>query len=76
MMRSLTVLLACLAAVPAAAQGISQPTPPPIVTAENDAWYRQRQPVPFSGDTYYPAGATELPVDVAVLNAIRITRKN
>ena len=58
MMRSLTVLLACLAAAPAAAQGISQPTPPPIVTAENDAWYRQRQPVPFSGDTYYPAGAT------------------
>lgn len=57
-MRSLTVLLALLATVPAFAQGVSQPTPAPIVTAENDAWYRQRQAVPFAGDAYYPAGAT------------------
>ena len=39
-------------------QVVSRPTEPPIVTAENDAWYRLREPLPFAGDIYYPAGAT------------------
>jgi hypothetical protein len=58
-MRCVTaVLLLLAAAVPAFAQVVSRPTEPPIVTAENDAWYRQREPVLFAGDAYYPAGAT------------------
>ena len=52
------LFLALLFAVPAAAQVVSRPTDPPIVTAENDAWYRLREPLLFAGDVYYPAGAT------------------
>ena len=51
------VLITCLP-MPAWAQVVSRPTEPPIVTAENDDWYRQRQPVLFAGEAYYPAGAT------------------
>jgi hypothetical protein len=47
-----------LAALPVDAQVVTRPTEPPIVTAQNDAWYRLRQPVLFAGDSYYPAGAT------------------
>lgn len=50
-------LVTCLA-IPASAQVLSRPTDPPIVTAENDDWYRLREPVLFAGDAYYPAGAT------------------
>ena len=57
-MRCLAAILISLAALPAAAQVVTRPTEPPIVTAENDAWYRLRQPVLFGGDSYYPAGAT------------------
>src|SRR5687767_7396973 len=58
-MRSLVaVFFLFIAAAPAAAQVISRPTDPPIVTAENDSWYRLREPVQFAGDFYYPAGAT------------------
>src|SRR5688572_5033297 len=56
-MRSLVVALMLLAAAPAQAQVVSRPTDPPIVTAENDSWYRLREPVQFAGDIYYPAGA-------------------
>jgi hypothetical protein len=47
-----------LAAAPVAAQVISRPTDPPIVTAENDSWYRLREPLQFAGDRYLPAGPT------------------
>jgi hypothetical protein len=47
-----------LTTAPAWAQVASRPTEPPIVTAENDAWYRQREPVLLGGEAYYPAGAT------------------
>jgi hypothetical protein len=47
-----------LAAIPAQAQVVSRPTDPPIVTAENDSWYRLREPVQFAGESYFPAGAT------------------
>jgi hypothetical protein len=57
-MRCCVVALMCLAAAPASAQVVSRPSEPPIVTADHDAWYRQREPVLFAGDYYYPAGAT------------------
>jgi hypothetical protein len=58
-MRSLVAaFLLVVAAGSADAQVISRPTDPPIVTAENDSWYRLREPVQFAGDFYYPAGAT------------------
>ncbi len=41
---------------PLLAQVNSRPTDPPIVTAENDSWYRRGEPVIFEGEFYYPAG--------------------
>jgi hypothetical protein len=40
----------------ASAQVNLQPTAPPSVTAENEAWYRTAEPVLFAGNVYYPAG--------------------
>lgn len=34
-----------------------QPTPAPLVTAENETWYRSGEPIAFAGNLYYPAGA-------------------
>jgi hypothetical protein len=56
-MRYLVVVLMLVTAVSASAQVQSRPTDPPIVTAENESWYQQREPVQFAGDVYYPAGA-------------------
>ena len=39
------------------AQVITQPTPIPIVTAENESWYLLGEPITYSGYSYYPAGA-------------------
>jgi hypothetical protein len=55
-MRFAAVILALLASVPAAAQITNRPTDPPVVTAENDSWYRLREPLVFAGDLYYPVG--------------------
>ena len=55
-MRWLIVAGALVISVPAAAQVNSRPTDPPIVSAENDAWYRLGEPVVVSGEFYYPAG--------------------
>jgi hypothetical protein len=33
-----------------------RPTPPPVVTAENDSWYLAGQPVMYAGNVYYPTG--------------------
>jgi hypothetical protein len=44
------------AANPAHAQASAQQTPDPIVTAQNDAWYLNGDPVTFEGNIYYPAG--------------------
>ena len=52
------LLLALVIAAPAGAQVQSRPTDPPIVTAENESWYRLGEPLQFAGDVYYPAGAT------------------
>jgi hypothetical protein len=56
-MRGLFIALALLGASPAFAQVNSRPTDPPIVTAENESWYRLAEPLQFAGDLYYPAGA-------------------
>lgn len=55
-MRGLFIALALVTAVPAHAQVQSRPTDPPIVTAENESWYRLGEPIQFAGDVYYPAG--------------------
>jgi hypothetical protein len=52
-------LLACLFTIvplQAAAQVTLHPTPRPIVTAENERWYLEGQPITYSGSFYYPAG--------------------
>jgi hypothetical protein len=36
-----------------------QPAQPPLVTAENESWYRAGDPIEWNGDLYYPAGAPE-----------------
>ena len=56
-MRGLFITLALVASTPAFAQVHSRPTDPPIVTAENESWYRQAEPLQFAGDLFYPAGA-------------------
>ena len=56
-MKSFVVALLLTTAAPAFAQVMSRPTDPPIVTAENDSWYRLREPVQFAGELYFPAGA-------------------
>jgi len=41
------------------AQAVWQPTAPPIVTAENESWYRAGAPIEWNGNVYYPAGAPQ-----------------
>ncbi len=55
------LLAAALAFAPhaALAQAVWQPTPPPLVTAENETWYRAGSAIEWNGDFYYPAGAPE-----------------
>jgi len=55
-MRGLFLTMALLTAVPVSAQVQYRPTEPPIVTAENEQWYKLGEPVNVSGDVYYPAG--------------------
>jgi hypothetical protein len=51
------LLTSLLVTVPARAQVQSRATDPPIVTAGNESWYVNREPIQFAGDLYYPAGA-------------------
>ncbi len=46
-----------LLAAPAWAQMQSRPTDAPTTSAVNESWYRLREPLAFSGELYYPAGA-------------------
>lgn len=39
------------------AQATWQPTPAPTVSAENESWYQQDEPIRWSGEYYYRAGA-------------------
>jgi len=52
----LTIVLVSVAGA-ASAQVQSRPSDPPIVTAENDAWFSRGEPVQYAGNTYYQAGA-------------------
>src|SRR6266566_351164 len=51
------LLTSMLMAVPVVAQIQIRPTDAPIVTASNESWYINREPIQFAGDLYYPAGA-------------------
>jgi hypothetical protein len=57
-MRLIAVLLIAGWSATAAAQIQTRPTDPPLVTAVNDSWYILGEPVQFSGDLYYQAGAS------------------
>src|SRR6478672_5750954 len=50
------VLLLCSAAE---AQMTWQPTQPPLVTADNETWYRSGAAIEWNGDFYLPAGAPQ-----------------
>lgn len=52
------LLTSFVATAPSAAQVQSRPTDPPIVTADNESWYVNREPIQFAGDLYFPAGAS------------------
>jgi len=52
------LLLTLIPATPAIAQVQSRPTDAPVVTAANESWYVNGEPLQFAGDLYYPAGAT------------------
>ncbi len=45
------------ASAPAVAQVNVQPTPAPVVTADDRPWFRARDPIVFDGSLYYPTGA-------------------
>ena len=57
-MRFIALLVMVAFAAPAAAQVQMRPTDPPLVTAANDSWYILGEPVQFSGELYYRAGAS------------------
>jgi hypothetical protein len=52
------LLLTLIASTSAFAQVQSRPTDAPVVTAANESWYINGEPLQFAGDLYYPAGAT------------------
>jgi hypothetical protein len=52
-----TVFGLLLLAAPVWAQMQSRPTDAPTTTAASESWYRLREPLSFSGELYYPAGA-------------------
>lgn len=58
--RARSILLIFVVAVffgkPAQAQVVMQPTPNPTVTAENEPWYLNGEPITHAGNLYYPAG--------------------
>ena len=59
-MNARAAVVACAVVLSAANTAFTQvniqPTPQPLVTAENERWYRTGEPVSFSGNLYYPAG--------------------
>lgn len=52
----LTLSIALVAGNSVAGQVVIQPTPYPTVTAENERWYLNGEPVIHAGTPYYPAG--------------------
>ena len=57
--RALPVVFVLLLSGQAYAQVTWQPTRPPLVTAENEPWYRAGAAIEWNGDSYYQAGAPE-----------------
>lgn len=57
--RALPFVFLLLVSAAAEAQVMWQPTAPPLVTADNEAWYRAGQSIEWNGEFYYPAGAAE-----------------
>jgi hypothetical protein len=55
--RVLLFVLAMSLSAAAQAQVFWQPTPAPIVTAENTPWFTKGEPVYWNGHLYYPSGA-------------------
>ena len=55
--RALLVVLVVLLGTSADAQVQMRPTEAPIVTAENEPWYLDGEPITYAGQLYYPAGA-------------------
>ena len=51
-----TLVVGILATNTAHAQVVIQPTASPTVTAENEPWYLNGEPVTHAGSLYYPAG--------------------
>lgn len=49
-------VLSVLFGIPAAAQ-VLRPTPAPTVTAENEPWFLNGDPITHAGNLYYPGGA-------------------
>jgi hypothetical protein len=49
-------VLALLLTTPALAQVHWRPTDPFVVTAANESWYVQREPIYFAGELYFPKG--------------------
>ena len=49
-------LVVVIPPVYAAAQATLRPSEPPIVTAENEAWYLVGESITYAGNVYYPAG--------------------
>ena len=55
----LLALAVILLPSPVRAQMTWQPATPPAVTAENESWFQAGDPIIWSGDYYYPAGARQ-----------------
>jgi len=57
--RALPFVFLLLLSGVAHAQAVWQPTAPPLVTADNEAWFRGAEPIEWNGDFYHPAGAPQ-----------------
>ena len=57
--RALPIVFAVLLSTAAEAQVTWQPTPAPLLTADNETWFRAGEPITWDGGVYYPAGAAE-----------------
>jgi len=57
--RALPIVFAVLLSTAAEAQVTWQPTPAPLLTADNETWFRAGEPITWDGGVYYPTGAPE-----------------
>jgi hypothetical protein len=57
--RALPFVVLLLLSGAAEAQMTWQPTQPPLVTADNETWYRAGDAIEWNGALYYPAGVPE-----------------